>query len=197
MKMKDKWKSLFFILLCINIAILGMLYYLLTSPIDSKPLDNKTDGANSVPFLIQTNKKDLNIVINQYLQNQSQGPIEYQISLDDYVNLFGTFPIFNQNIQMKVAFEPKALENGDLLLQEKEISVGRLQLPAATVLKFVNDRYQFPEWVTINPGKEQVYVDLQNMDLKSKLQVKVNEFDLKQDDIKFTLLLPIEKGVSR
>lgn len=195
--MKNLWKSLFFILLSVNIIIVAWLYYYLTAIEETKPIENKNSSTDTVPFVIQTNKADLNRIIHQYLKEESNGVIDYRITLDKYVNLYGTLPVFNQTIDMKVAFEPQALENGDLILKEKEISIGKLKLPPATVLKFVKDRYQFPDWVTIQPDKERVYLDLQKLKLKSDLQVMVNEFDLNEDRIIFTLLVPLEKGVSQ
>lgn len=194
--MKNLWKSLFFILLSVNIIIVAWLYYYLTSTEETKPIENNNSSTDAVPFVIQTNKADLNRIIDRYLKEESNGVIDYHITLDKYVNLSGVLPVFNQTIDMKVAFEPQALENGDLILKEKAISIGKLKLPPATVLKFVKDRYQFPDWVTIQPDKERVYVDLQKMKLKSDLQVMVNEFDLNEDRIVFTLLVPLEKGVS-
>lgn len=191
--MKNQWKRFFFGLLLGNILILGVIIFLLTSPFEQRQMDNREIPDDVVPFMINTNKADLAVLINQYLTEQSNGFIDYQIVLDDYVNLYGTFPVFEQNIEMKVAFEPVPLENGDLILKEKEISIGKLQLPSQTVLKIVNERYQFPEWVNIEPDKKRVYVDLQNMKLKGDLQVKVNKLDLKQDQIQFTLFVPIKK----
>ncbi|AGK54570.1 YpmS family protein [Bacillus sp. 1NLA3E] len=195
--MKGKWKKLFFILAGFNILAIAIIYILISLPSNDHPVKNKGFSSESVPFKIQTNKQDLNRVINHYLQEQDKGPIEYQVSLDKYVNLYGEFPIFNQDVEMKVSFEPKALKNGDLILKEKAISVGRLRLPASYVLNFVNERYHFPEWVTILPNDEMIYVNLQKMKLKSDLKVKVNEFDLEKDQIKFTLLVPMDKGVSK
>lgn len=192
---KNKWKSLFFILAGMNVSVLAIIYIYITVPVENKPVKNKEMTSDRVSFKIETNKQDLNQVIKHYLKEQGEGPIDYLINLDDTVNLYGTFPIFNQNIEMKVTFEPHVLENGNLILQEKSLSIGKMQLPASTVLKFVNDQYKFPEWVTIQPSDEKVHVDLQKMKLKSDLKVKVNEFDLKNDQISFTLLVPINTSI--
>ncbi|WP_318508670.1 YpmS family protein [Bacillus sp. T3] len=195
--MKNIWKSLFVVLLLLNISFVFWLYYSLTSSDEAKTLENRKGNTDAIPLSIRTNKSDLNTIINQYLRNEKKGAIDYQIELDDYVNLYGTLPIFNQKMNMKVAFEPVALENGDLILQEKELTIGKLKLPPETALKFVKDRYQIPEWVTIQHDKERVYLDLQKLKLKSDMQVSVNEFDLNDDRIIFTLHVPIEKGVSK
>lgn len=195
--MKSKWKTLFFVLLSLNIIVCVFIYAFITVPVEKNSANKEDMPIEGAPFKIEINKQDLNHVINHYLQDQVRGPIEYQITLDENVNLYGTFPIFNNDVEMKVAFEPKALENGDILLQEKSISIGKLKLPASTVLKFVNDQYEFPDWVTIQPGEENVYMDFQKLKLKSDLKVRVNEFDLQRDQISFTLLVPLKKGVSR
>ena len=88
--------------------------------------------------------------------------------------------------------EPVALENGDLELQQKAISIGKLTLPVPLVLKFIQSSYPIPDWVTIQPNEEKVYMELQNMKLKSDLKVRVHEFDLKNNDIEFSLQVPME-----
>ncbi|NMD72265.1 YpmS family protein [Bacillus sp. DNRA2] len=190
--MKNKWKFLFLALLSLNLLFMCILIFYLTAPAVDKPLKNKAPDTDAVSFKVQSNKGDLDTVVNHYLQKENEGVIDYQIHLDEFVNLYGTFPILNQNIEMKLSFAPKALENGDLVLKEEEISLGRFHLPSATVLQVVDDMYQFPDWVTIQPNKNQVYVDLQQLKLKSGIQIKANQFDLKKDQISFTLLVPIE-----
>lgn len=189
---KNKWKSLFFILAIVNIVVIGSLYFLLTSNGKNNTSENiPVHKSEHIPFTTQTNKSDLNKVINHYLTEQVKGTIDYQVFLDNNVNLIGNLPIFGQNIGMKMSFEPTALENGNLILKEKDFSIGALKLPAEQVLKLINNHYQFPEWVMIQPNEKNVLVDLQNMKLKSGLKIRMNEIDLKQDKILFTILIPI------
>lgn len=195
--MKNKWKILFFVLAIINLMVIGFIYINISLPVEDSELKKEDPLGEHVQFHIQTNKSDLNQVINQYLQEQQNNPLEYQVSLDEYVNLFGMLSFFNQEIEMKITFEPVALTNGDLLLQHKSMHLGRLQLPAAHVLNFIKESYQFPNWVIIQPQEENVYVNLQKIELKSDFKVRVNEFDLKNDQLLFTLLIPTKKGASK
>lgn len=175
-----------------NIVVIGSLYFLLTSNGKNNTGKNIPDHkSENIPFTTQTNKSDLNKVINHYLKEEAKGTIDYQVFLDNNVNLIGNLPIFGQNIEMKMSFQPTALENGNLILKEKDFSIGALKLPAEQVLKMINNHYQFPEWVTIQPNEKNVLVDLQNMKLKSGLKIRMNEIDLKQDKILFTILIPI------
>lgn len=192
--MKNKWKSLFFLLALINITILILFLLFIFSPADQTKIIKEDIGTENAQFHVQTNKKDLSLLVNQYIAEQQNGPLNYQVSLDEYVNLTGVISIFTQKLQMKITFEPKVLENGDLLLQYEKMSIGRLHLPASLVLKYVGEQNRFPDWIVIQPNDESVYVKLQSMKLKSGLIVKANEFDLRNDKFSFRILVPIKNG---
>jgi uncharacterized protein YpmS len=190
------WKRLFFLLLGINIAFVLLIILLFVLLIKSPSEDIKAPETemvqNDVRFTIQTNKQDLNRLINHYLKEEYSGSLDYEVLLTDEVELYGNIPVFSENVEMKLTFEPVALENGDLELQQKTISIGKLTLPVPLVLKFIQSSYPIPDWVTIQPNEEKVYMELQNMKLKSDLKVRVHEFDLKNNDIEFLLQVPME-----
>lgn len=192
---KNKWKIGFFILLGIVAAAVLLVWILIASPVEESKLEPGTSGAGTddVAFNVSTNKRDLNRVINHYLEEEAKNSqIDYQVLLTDEVELYGTLPLFSQELELRLTFEPQALKNGDLILKQRTISVGRLNLPVSTVLKFVRDSYDMPDAVNIQPKEERVYVSMQRLKLKSDIKVRVNEFDLKKDNIKFTLLVPAD-----
>lgn len=193
---KHRWKRMFILLLGVNITIvLGIVIFItivLNSGKDETKLpDSAIMEQNDVLFPVQTNKKDLNRIIDHYLEKEFSSSFDYEVLLTDEVELVGYLPVFNSIVNMKLTFEPNALDNGDLELIQKSISIGQLPLPVPLVLKFVRDSYPLPEWVIIQPNEERVYVSLQNLKLKSNLKVRVDEFDLKKDRIQFSLQLPI------
>lgn len=192
--MKNKWKTLFLILLAINLLVIVTLVVIINIPSfqDERRQDKDYHG-EMVHFKIQSNKNDLNKIINHYIESEGlKSPIDYKVLLDHEVELYGTIKVFTQDIEMKLTFEPEALENGDLLLKQKSISIGQLQLPVSYVLKFIRDKYDFPKWVNIQPNDEIIYVALQQMKLKSDIKVKVDKFDLPNDQILFTLMVPTD-----
>lgn len=194
--MKDqKWKKLFFLLLSLIIIFILVILVLLKIPAtEEKYISEDLNTNDYVPFKIQTDKQDLNQLINHYLKKEGlTGAIDYKVILNDEVELYGQIPVFSQDIQLKLTFEPQVLDNGDIVLQQKSISVGQLQLPVSYVLKFIGDKYKLPEGVTIHPNEEKIYVSLQKMKLKSDVKVKVDQFNLKNDDIRFTLLVPVKE----
>ena len=193
--MKNRWKLAFFILLgFVGVFILTLLM-LAGTPVEQPETEQNNAEVTKdqhVSFLVRTNKADLNKLINHYLEEEGfTGPMEYQVFVKDNVELYGTFPVFGQNLEMLLTFEPQALENGDLLLKQKSISIGSLNLPVAYVMKVIQQNYKLPNWVEIQPNNESVYVSLQEMELKSDIKVRANSFDLQRDDISFTLWVPV------
>lgn len=195
--MNKKWKLLFFLLLGVNLFIIGLLLFFVFTPAKEDVLPRKTKESKEelVPFAVGSNKSDLTRVINYYIEEETDdSAIDYEVLLTDDVELNGVIEVFTQEIELKMTFETEALENGNLLLKQKTMSIGSLPLPVEYVLKFVKDQYALPDWVEIYPEEKNIYVALMDMETKNGIQVGVNRFDLKNDNISFTLLIPGKDG---
>ncbi|WP_316569888.1 YpmS family protein [Neobacillus sp. YIM B06451] len=192
--MRNKWKTAFLILLGLVLAAIVTMFILAMVPLDGlkKEQAEVMDG-EAVSFLIRTNRDDVNKLINHYLEKEvADTPVNYEVRVNDEVELYGTVPFFSQELNMKLTFVPEALENGDLLLKQKSISVGQLRLPVPYVLDFIRKSYKLPKGVAIWPNERQVVVHMQQLKLKSDVKLKANSFDLEKDDISFTLLVPVK-----
>jgi uncharacterized protein YpmS len=193
--MKNKWKIGFLLLLGINLLIAIIMLSLLMMPTSNKESSKQKDlkEDDHVSFHVKSNKNDLNRLINHYLKEEAaDSPIEYQVVLGDEVELYGTIPFFSEELNMKLTFVPEALKNGDLVLKQKSMAIGRLHLPIAYVLSFISDNYKLPMGVDIRPDDHLVYVHMQHLKLKSDLKIQADKFDLKKDDIAFTILVPVK-----
>lgn len=168
--------------------------FLVLTPARNQDLSNKKESASDyVPFHVQSNKEDLNKLINYYLNKQAgNAPINYAVRLGNDVELEGKIPVFSEEFNMKLTFEPEALKNGDIILKQKKISLGRLNLPVSYVLKLIEDNYNLPSGVEIQPNQKIVYMDMQKFKFENNTKVKVDKFDLKQDKIFFTILVPVK-----
>ncbi|RLQ95185.1 YpmS family protein [Falsibacillus albus] len=189
---KTKWKAAFITLGIINILIFAVFAGMILMPSKDQPIPKKVPAdQEDVQFHINATKEDLNKMINHYIQKEGlNGPIDYSVYLKDDVELYGTIPLFTSNLQLKMTLEPKALDNGDLILKQKSISLGQLDLPVSYVMELIKNKYKLPDWVSIQPNDHLIYVSLQKMKLKSDIKVRADEFNLKDDKIKFTLLVP-------
>ncbi|WP_391557381.1 YpmS family protein [Robertmurraya sp.] len=190
----NSWKKLFIALVMLNIIVVVGVIFLIFLPTKDEEIALKDINQDDyVQFHVQSNKADLNRLINHYIEEQGLNErIKYNVTLTDQVELYGTMKVFTQDVELKLTFEPESLDNGDLILRHKTISIGHLQLPVPVVLKFIRDSYDIPSWITIRPNDEEVYVNLHDLKLKSDTKVRVNTFDLKRDNILFTLLVPIK-----
>src|SRR3954447_9112098 len=192
--MKNKWKLGFLILLGINLLIAIILFSLVTAPIkEGEPVKTNTSREDYVSFHVKSNKYDLNRLINHYLKDEAaDSPIDYKVLLGDEVELYGALPFFSEKLKLKLTFEPTAQKNGDLILKQKSMSVGQLHLPISYVLNFIRENYKLPKGVDIRPNDHLVYIHMQQLKLKSNLKIRVDKFNLKKDDIAFTILVPVK-----
>ncbi|HAQ08651.1 MAG TPA: DUF2140 domain-containing protein, partial [Bacillus bacterium] len=148
--MKNKWKTSFFVLLGLVAAVILFFFIIVSVPVEKSKMEriDKKSNPNDVAFEVKTNKRDLNRLINNYIEEEGKtSKIKYDVLLTDEVELYGTLPLFNQELELVLSFEPHALDNGDLILKQSSISIGKLRLPVPTVLKFVRDSYDLPEAV--------------------------------------------------
>ncbi|WP_096154384.1 YpmS family protein [Bacillus sp. FJAT-45066] len=187
------WKSSFFILLIVNIIIALTVSFLIFLPNGNKIMFNKNeDERKRVGFTIQSNKEDLNDLIDYYLKRETKRPLNYDVTLTDRVELRGEITVFERNIPLTMTFVPEVQENGDVILNQDSMSIGRLQVPVAMVLKYVADNYPLPEWVTISPSEQLIYVGITELKLQGDTKVKLVNFDLEKDDLVFRLYVPVE-----
>jgi uncharacterized protein YpmS len=192
--MKNKWKIGFLLLIGINLLFAIVMLSLVMFPSDGRQTSKwNVPMGEYVSFHVNSNKKDLNKLINHYLKEEAaDSPIDYRIILGDEVELYGTLPFFSEELNMRLTFEPKALENGDLVLSQKSMTIGSLHLPISYVLNFISKNYKIPKGVDIRPKDKLIYVNMQQLKQKSDIRIKADKFDLKKDDISFTILVPVK-----
>lgn len=193
MRLWSNWKKLFFLLLSINIGIFIVVVALIFWPVESPvyPTKEFIEDDPGAEFTIRSGKDNLSELANAYLGKlPKEDNFTYMISLEDEVKLLGTIVAFGSEVPIQISFDPIVQENGDLVLQSNNMSLGLLRLPQDRILKYVNDRVDTPEWITINPKEEHIYIAITQMDLKSNFRVKVQQFDLENDQITFRIKVP-------
>src|SRR5690625_3161664 len=188
------WKRRFIILAALNGLVILFLAIYLYSPIPRTELElssNRYKVENSSQFTVRTTKQNLNNLVNAYLDKLlANTNHQYSINLDDDVQLFGELPMFSTTVPLLINLEPIVQENGDLILKQKSISVGQLQLPNKKIMQYVSKYLPVPDWVIINPREEEIYVKVTEMEIKSNFKVEVEQFDLEANNIAFKINVP-------
>ncbi|HLQ73459.1 MAG TPA: YpmS family protein [Bacillota bacterium] len=187
------WKRLFYILLSLNILIVLCITFLIFSPVASvdKPESEPIDLNDRSQFVVRTTKGNLNDLMNAYITKfLKQTEHKYSVTLEDDVLLEGELPVFSSTVPLSVRLEPVVEDNGHLILKQQSIALGSLQLPNKKIMEYMAKYLPVPEWVTILPQDQEIYVSLQDLNLKSNFDVRVNTFDLEANDLSFTFYVP-------
>ncbi|EUJ19554.1 YpmS family protein [Listeria aquatica] len=187
------WK---WVCLALFLIIAGFFGWIYLSIFVLNPTEEPTPAIKSnhknVEFSTSTSKADLNKLIQTYIDDFSDDEdIGYDVYVANNVIFKAEAKIFDEPIEMKLIFSPSVKKNGDVVLKLKDMAVGALPLPVSYVMSFVNKTYKFPNWVTVIPKQQKIYLDLNKLKLKGDTKVRVDALDLKKDDISFTLLVPV------
>lgn len=195
LKIKNKWKKLFIGLASLNVLVIAIILTLIFWPVSSNEFSssNSFEEQESSEFVIRTTKQNLNNLVNAYIEKLLEGTNHhYRILLEDDVHLMGELPVFSSTVPLSVRLEPLVQPNGDLILKQKSISVGLLELPNQKIMEYMGRYLPMPDWVTINPEKQEIYVAVNDMDIQGNFQVAVENIDLEANNLAFKLKVPYE-----
>jgi uncharacterized protein YpmS len=189
-----KWKTLFFALLGGNIVIISIVLFFMLQPSDEvKKIETSLPKANVAELTVYSSKENLNLIINDFIKKKTKNhPLQYDIQLTDRVHLKSKIPLFEREVDLLVTFEPKVVDNGNLELVNPEMTLGELRLPVNYILKYLQKNASLPEGVVIHPAKRLIYVHLNEINLSNGYRLQAKKFDLANDEIVFTLLVPIQ-----
>jgi uncharacterized protein YpmS len=194
-KVKSKWKKLFYSLLAINVVVVIILLALIFWPVPdaSYPENEATSQDESSEFVVRTTKQNLNDLINAYTDQLLKGTSHhYRIELDEDVHLIGELPVFSTTVPLSAHLEPLVQENGDIILKQKSISIGLLELPNRKIMEYIGKYLPMPDWVTVNPKEEEIYVAVTEMDIRSNFEVGVEHIDLEANNLAFRIRIPYQ-----
>ena len=188
-----KWKLFFYILLTINIIVFLTVTLLIFWPVSETEEPTVVDHSEEEgsEFVVRTTKENLNELVNAYMDKfLHDTKHQYSISLEDDVHLQGELPAFSSTVPLSVHLEPIVQDNGDVILKQKSISIGLLELPNKKIMEYIKKYLPMPEWVTVNPEKEEIYVAVTQMDIKSNFKVGIERIDLEANNLAFKIKVP-------
>ncbi|MBM7601135.1 uncharacterized protein YpmS [Virgibacillus halotolerans] len=193
-KHKTKWKQFFYTLLVVDIIVLVVLLGLIFWPVSEteRAAPKEPDEQESSEFVVRTTKENLNELVNAYIHQLLRGTKhDYSVSLEgDDVHLIGELPVFSSTVPLSIHLDPQVQDNGDVILKQKSISIGLLELPNKKIMEYLKKYLPMPEWVTVDPKKEEIYVAVTKMDIRSNFEVAVEQFDLENNDIAIKIRIP-------
>ncbi len=188
-----KWRFAFFVLLALNLlALVGVVLYVTTPPKDYtsyQALKNTSAAGNTV--VVHATKADFEGIANKYIQDAMKDqPIPLALSVNEDVSISTELTIFSVALPILMKFEPLVQEDGNLLLEQKSVEVGMLDIPPESALKLLRDSVELPEFMEVMPADEEVLLKLTDIPLDDGISVRAASFNLQEDDIR--LLVTIE-----
>ncbi|KRL01214.1 YpmS family protein [Liquorilactobacillus capillatus] len=143
---------------------------------------------------VTMNKKQLNGTINYYLkQQQKDQQIKYRFYVGDAAILMGTTKILGQSVSFSLYTEPTVTDNGNIRLRAKSVAIGSLSAPPSFILNYVKNNYKLGNGITINSKEKTITLNLSELTNKQRITVKAQKIDLKKDDFRFKVDVPLEQ----
>ncbi|MGG0716611.1 YpmS family protein [Robertmurraya massiliosenegalensis] len=194
LKRKPTWKQLFIGLAGANGILLILFFVLLLWPVSESEVPEKAfiEEEPGAEFTVNSSKQNLNELVNEYVDKfMKDQDDKYTVDFGgENVRLLGSIDAFHTEIPISITLDPLVQENGDLVLYTSEMSLGLLQLPEKKILEYVKKELETPDWVNIDPSSQSIYIGVTQMEVKSNFKVKVQSFDLKNDQITFRIKVP-------
>ncbi|WP_422123352.1 YpmS family protein [Planococcus sp. X10-3] len=187
-----KWRSAFIVLLAVNIvAFIGFLFFITIPDKDYISYEaEKRAYVDGNTVTVRTSKADFEGIANTYIQDAMKDqPIPLRLSVDDDVSLSTELQVFSMTLPILLKFEPHVQEDGNLLLEQKSVNVGLLDIPPESALKLLRDSVELPEFMEVNPGAEEILLRLSDISLDDGISVRAESFNLEEDDIRLRVTI--------
>jgi len=187
------WKRLFLILLTINLLFIIVPIVLLFQPSEQMPKVERRPVHNHLGMTVTIGKEEVATIVNNYIaKKQETYPLDYHIQITDRVELLSKIRMFGRFVDFVITFEPTVDERGNIKLIDPEISLGELRLPVQHVLRYIEKNAKFPEGIYVLPKEKMIYIDFTQLKILNNYQVKAGTFDLKNNEITFSLHIPLQ-----
>ncbi|WP_438318813.1 YpmS family protein [Sporosarcina sp. FA9] len=188
------WKAGFFILSGLVVASIVALVMYIADPGDSEEIPSgKVASASSNHLVVRATKKDFEGIANTYISKAMNGeklPVNMEIGND--IVLSSELTVFSITMPVTMHFDPIVREDGNLILKQSSVEIGKLNIPPSTVLKILKDSVKLPPWMIVRPKEEELFIDLSAIALSGNLKVKAKEFNLENDEILLEIIIPNE-----
>lgn len=179
---KSPWFWAFWTLLGIIIITLLGSGFVATQAVKVTDSQSKIASTDAT-FDVTLNKKQVNALVAYYLNDSRTS--NYQFRVEDNIMMYGNSKFLGQTFKIGMILSPEVTKNGNIILTAKKMAIGNLPLPISTVMSYVKTNYHAPKFVTINPSKQQIFVDMTKLPVVKGMSFRAKIIDLKTDQFVF------------
>ncbi len=195
-KKMNKWKVAFLTLFGILLVGIIALAALIFMPVEDDRIPTANEKISGSEVRIQATAKDFENLANQFIYDATEGttmPTKMYVDQSS-ITIVSRVDALGMSVPVTMEFDPTVDANGNLLLHQTSIGVGMLDIPTSTALKLVKNSGKLPNFISIQPSKEQAYIDLNAINIpitdQTTAHLAATKFDLAKDDIELTVTLP-------
>lgn len=185
--MKNIWRTAFFVLFGFVILAAALLIFAAVTPSDDF-VSYETSAKSTVTgnsLIIRTTKEDFEGIANTFIQQEmGDQRIPLTLSVEEDVSLSTELQVFSVTLPILLKFEPVVQPDGGLLLEQKSVEVGMLNIPPEQALKLLEDSVDLPEFMEVSTAEEEVLLQLPAIPLENGMTVEALKFDLDENDIR-------------
>lgn len=190
------WKMAFFILLAVVIGFTALVYTRVTTTRTTYDANAPKVAHKNEPVLdVVLKKGQINNIVEFFFADAvKESGMDYQFTLGSDAMLDGTFQLLGHDTHFYLYFEPYVLNDGNVQLKAKHLSVGSLNVPIPAMINYISRSMDFPEWVEIDADKQLITLHLDQFTLENGMGIRANKINLIDDEISFSLFLPTKES---
>src|SRR5699024_2231957 len=190
----NPWKVSFFLLAGIVLAAVVYLFSVVAAVSESDPIPSaKPDTGSYNALTVQTTRADFEAIANTYsYRAMEQDAMATESAEEEEVAVSSQLEVFSYRLPVEMYFTQNVLEDGNVMLKQSSLEIGKLNLPPSTVLKVLKDSEQLPPWIVVRPKEEEIFINLDDLPISGDIKVKAKEIDLPEDDILLEIFIPEE-----
>ena len=196
---KNPWRLAFLTLLALVIGFFSVLMFRISTP--RMTYDVKTpiiETKENPIFDINMKKSQVNDAINFFLEeSMKESGVDYSFVLENQAMIDGTFNLLGHETHFYLYFEPYVLNDGNVQLKAKSLSVGSLNVPIPAMINYISSTTDLPEWVEMDADQQLINLHLNKFQLDNGMSIKAKKINLINDEISFSIYLPKEKSTKK
>lgn len=191
----NSWKWAFILLVSLLMGISLVLVSRLTKDReDFTKLNSNQEIVTGEPLLaIRSQKSQINQIVAVYLDDlqkeSKQEQQNYQFILKNEALISGQFDLLGFPLQFYLYLDPYVMDDGNIQLKAKSLSIGALNLPINQVLRMIAKNPKLPEWIQVTPKEETIILRLDQFEFGNGLHLRAEKINLVEDDIEFSIYL--------
>ncbi|RSL34370.1 DUF2140 family protein [Salibacterium salarium] len=181
------WKVMFFAVIAVIFLSVLILFFLLSDSNENSDKENITSEDNenfNEYFSVQLTRQQLNKLLNEQI-DEDNVKVDFRKNISQVTT---SFEFMGRSIEAVMELEPEALDDGNIVFHQRNVSLGNFSLPGSEVLALMDAQADLPEYVNVQSDNNRILIKLDELDIGDNgYYIQAETFQLAEDDIVFNV----------